>query len=654
MRTKPIYAIFCFVLAPLFGFAQSSLDYSVPLSVTVSESPVYIKLTFPQNSTEPIAVYRKKKSDVTFGTPVTNLAGGTLSYTDSTAEVGKVYEYGIRKNAGSYYGYGYVFSGINAPATDVKGKLILLVDSAQANPLSAEINRLTEDLEGEGWSVIRFDVSPNDEVTNVKALIQGEYNADPQGMKAVFILGHVPVPYSGNLAPDGHPDHIGAWPSDSYYGEMDGVWTDQVINNASASDPRNQNIPNDGKFDQSIIPTSVELQVGRVDMHDMPAFSADETELLRRYLKKNHAYRTGDLVAVPRGLVRDNFGGFNGEAFAASAWKSFSPLVGPDSVFTSGDYFGDLSSNSYLWSYGCGAGTYTSAGGVGNTNDFASDSLQTIFTALFGSYFGDWDKTNSFLRAPLAQGWTLTNAWSGRPHWHFHHMGLGENIGYSYLTAVNAGPYETNFAAQYVHIALMGDPTLKMYIVKSPSNLQLNEQQHVVDLGWVASPDNVEGYYIFRKRNKHDVWTRISEEIVVGTTYSDSDLDSAGTYYYSVRAVKLETTPSGSFYNLSGGANGEIETLYIGLEKSGIPECRIEVFPNPTSGEVTIQFNEIQKQNGQIDIFSMEGKLVKTSILPSNNGRQMKMDVGDLNKGIYLIRFTTESISATEKLIISK
>ena len=50
----------------------------------------------------------------------------------------------------------------------------------------------------------------------------------------------------------------------------------------------------------------------------------------------------------------------------------------------------------------------------------------------FGSYFGDWDSPNNFLRAPLATPtYTLTSAWAGRPYWMFHHMALGETIGFS-------------------------------------------------------------------------------------------------------------------------------------------------------------------------------------------------------------------------------
>ena len=69
---------------------------------------------------------------------------------------------------------------------------------------------------------------------------------------SLFLLGHVPVPYSGNINPDGHPDHQGAWPADGYYADMDGTWTDISVNNTVATGTRNDNVPGDGKFDQSI------------------------------------------------------------------------------------------------------------------------------------------------------------------------------------------------------------------------------------------------------------------------------------------------------------------------------------------------------------------------------------------------------------------
>ena len=77
--------------------------------------------------------------------------------------------------------------------------------------------------------------------------------------------------------------------------------------------------------------------------------------------------------------------------------RNFAAFFGADLVFLL-DYRSTLQSGSYLWSYGCGAGSYTSCSGVANTTNFTTDSLLSIFTMLFGSNFGDWDSDNNLLQ----------------------------------------------------------------------------------------------------------------------------------------------------------------------------------------------------------------------------------------------------------------
>src|SRR5690606_17842892 len=96
-------------------------------------------------------------------------------------------------------------------------------------------------------------------------------------------------------------------------------------------------------------------------------------------------------------------------------------------------------SHSYLWSYGCGGGYWDSANGVGHSSDFAAVNAQGVFTALFGSSFGDFDCHNDFMRSALGSGTILTSFWGGMPNWYFHHMGMGETIGYAVRLTQNNG-----------------------------------------------------------------------------------------------------------------------------------------------------------------------------------------------------------------------
>jgi hypothetical protein len=480
-----------------------------------------------------------------------------------------------------------VAAGIEVPLVESRGKVVLLVDRTQAAAIAAELTRLAQDLVGDGWTVLRHDVSPTDSVPSVKALIQADYAADPTHVLAVLLLGHIPVPYSGAIAPDGHGDHYGAWPADGFYGDPVGTWTDGV-NYDSTVAGRQHNVAGDGKYDQSSFPAMLKLEVGRVDLSNMPAFAPlTEADLLRRYLDKDHTFRHKQVAAQPRGLIDDNFGYFGGEAFAASGWRNFSALLGANNVFAM-DWFSTLTSATYLWAYGCGGGWYQGASGVGSTSDFAANASQAVFTMLFGSYHGDWDVSDNFLRAPLAgAGLGLTDAWAGRPAWHFHHMGMGETIGYSArLTQNNTFLYTAGFGAGSIHIALMGDPTLRMHPVSPPSGLLASPSGSQVALQWTASPEPVLGYHVYRSISTDGPFERRSGALVTAASFTDSGV-TPGTYTYMVRSVKRETGSGGSYFNPSQGI---FRTLSVGSSPTSLytlTPCRLidtRLAPGPLGG----------------------------------------------------------------------
>ena len=536
--------------------AQVSADLAVEVSATVQKTPSpNITLTWPAKSTATgYTIYRKQFTDTSWGNPIATPTGTATSYADTNVSVGATYEYQVVREGG-VGGYGYLATGIEVSLDEFRGKVILLVDSTFATPLAAELAQLEQDLAGDGWIVLRHDVSRADSVVNIKQIILNEYARDPANVRSVFLFGHVPVPYAGAIAPDGHGSHYGAWPADMYYGDIDGVWTD-TQNYDSTVAGRQHNVAGDGKFDQSSAPSAIDLEVGRVDLGNMPAFAPKtEQDLLQQYLGKDHNFRHGLITAQPRGLIDDNFGYFGGEAFGSSGWRNFASFFGASNVQAL-DWFTTLATQSYLWAYGCGGGGYTGASGVGSTSNFAATDTQVVFTMLFGSFFGDWDVSNNFLRAPLATTtYGLTDAWAGRPPWYFHHMAIGETAGYSArVTQNNSGLYWYAWGPS-VHVALMGDPTLRMHVVMPPSNLNATPSGGKASLSWTASPDTVAGYNVYRSPSPGGPFTRLNGTLVTGTTFLDSAVSSAaaGTYTYMVRAVELETSASGSYFNASQG-----------------------------------------------------------------------------------------------------
>jgi len=551
-----------FFILEILTAQTPGLNKSILLSAAIQNDPAQITIQWqPVNGATSFKIYRKVKNSNQWGFPVaSNLPGNTLSWIDQTVETGVAYEYRINCT-GTVAGSGYILTGIELPEVIDRGKVILVYDTISTYGLESEIARWKNDVIGDGFQVISIPVNQSDAIIAVKEKIRNIYLTDPENTKTLFLLGRVPVPYSGVIVPDGHtPDHYGAWPADGYYAELTSNWTDNSANITGASSERNRNVPGDGKFDQSTFPSDLELAVGRVDMHNLPAFTADETALLKKYLDKNHAFRNKLFTVENRALVDDEFTGY-AEGFSAAGWRNFSSLCGVDQVFA-GDYLSTLKMENYLWSYGCGAGNFQNCSGVIGTPGFAQDSVLGVFTMLFGSYFGDWDNLeNNLLRAALASGNVLTNCWAGRPYWYFHHMGMGENIGYSaWVSMNNSVLYDFNNNQRGVHMALMGDPTLRAHPVGPVDEFWAGAEDGYVTLGWTAPQADVEGFHIFRKAEDEAVFMKINTELVgKENIYIDSCLTKPGIYTYMVRTVVLEKTNSGSYYNMGTGAYRSVD-----------------------------------------------------------------------------------------------
>ncbi|MGZ8919540.1 MAG: C25 family cysteine peptidase, partial [Limisphaerales bacterium] len=515
--------------------------------------------------------------------------------------IGTPYEYQIIKNTSrTYTGYGYLRAGIRVPATDQRGKIILLVENGPAAALSSELDRFQNDLIADGWQVIRRNISMSDSPPSVRETIRSIYNSDPTNVKALLLFGHIAVPYSGDIVPDGHANHRGAWPADVYYGEMDGSWTDRLVNTTIAERAANHNIPGDGKFDQSQIPGEVELMVGRVDLHNMTCFankanSRSEIDLLRQYLNKNHQFRRGLLSVERRALICDNFGDKGKDPIAGSAWRAFPGAVGSTVEEVGWDgYMPAATSGSYLWSYGSGGGSYYYSSGVGSSDQFALEDVRVVFTMFMGSYFGDWNNESNFLRAALGSGWILTSSYSGFPQSLYFPMSLGEPIGHCMRISQNnkeGGLYPPwSQGTAQVHISLHGDPTLRLHPVKSPGNLSGTSSSGRANLSWTASADSdIQGYHIYRADTSEGPFTRLTDQPLSSTTFSDTP-PATGDYAYMVRAIKLEQTPSGSYLNPSLGVVASVNVtgapisnnpLQITVHKSSDTQIMVTVTGDP-------------------------------------------------------------------------
>ncbi len=687
---KQFYLVVVVLFAAVLGLqAQTPQEFGLRVWATTTEKPspaIQIQWT-TDTSQQVVYIWRKGKDAVSFpASPIDSVVGKGTTWTDRTVAVATGYEYRLlrfmRKGSGSslsqFYATGYIYSGINVPAV-LRTRVLLLVDSTMMGPLTTELATLVDDLEDEGWTttlraVPRAEAFDASKVERVRTIIKDEARNSTPTLGGILLIGRVPVPYAGNIAPDGHvPDHQGAWPADGIYGDIDGNYTDNITTVNNTSRVVNANAPKDGKYDQSQFATDVDIPVGRVDFYDMPAFKESETELLRRYLAKNHAFRTGQWNVRVGAIIDDNFGTY-GEVFAASAWRSFGGFAG-DTAVRAGDFFTDLAGpTTWLFGYGCGAGSDVSAAGVGSTTDFASKPVNTVFSFLFGSYFGDWNTRNNILRAAIAsEPRILTSAWSGRPHWYMHHMALGETIGHSTRISQNnrtivgnqLGNYLPNIVVQpngnlissvgdrQIHIALLGDPTLRAWMTPIPAVQSLVsriEPSNVKALTWSAPPGKVDGYDVYRKVGTGGTWRQLTPRPITSTTFADT-LKYDGDVQYMVRCCVLRSSASGTWYDAGKGTVTSLTTVGVHDER-GVASADVVMSPNPASTWCTVTVSTPVSTSITIDVIDITGTTHTTTTESSlaAGSHRVRIPVQQLPIGQYIVRVTTESGVTTERL----
>ena len=111
---------------------------------------------------------------------------------------------------------------------------------------------------------------------------------------------------------------------------------------------------------------------------------------------------------------------------------------------------------------------------------------------------------------------------------------------------------------------------------------------------------------------------------------------TGGTIYFAV--VPYFSGMTGTYLleiHISGDGDTGVEEDYA---------MNINLYPNPVKDILYIECDDMQ----QYDIFSLDGKLVKSSQTIDN---EAVVDMGDLNSGIYMLRITSEKGVLTRRIV---
>jgi hypothetical protein len=631
---------------------QSSVNISTP-SITIQFLDSFA------NTTEPYTIKRRaiNGTDSDWLIVATNLSATSTSWTDTNIVLEEAYEYQVRRSISGGDAIGYLTVSVKYDQSNYKGKMILAIDNSFQSSLAAEILQLKKDLTNEGWNVIELYVprattwETESSILTVKNAIVTAYNNAPINDKPthLFLLGHIPIARSGQnaIAPDDHNINKGARGSDCFYADIDGVFTDTATYNPGGINTLAINLPGDLKWDQDFIPSSLEMAFGRVDFANITSYTISEENLLRNYLTKLHSYRIvengydmGEKTAFRSGYDNSNDG----------SYRSLIPISGASNV----DYYsGSLTFPQWVQNNGPYQ-IFMQNSLVPNLNEWNSYGMDATIYSSDQSYWGYWDEPEGFtfakVRALLASSakclgiiYTTTAINT------FHQPAMGETMGWSCkrimdhnltnnLLEKRSQSYDTPEFWNRTHFQYNGDPTLRLFQVKPASDLQATSSGTNITLTWNASLEaDIIGYNVYKSNNEFGIYTKLTSIPISDLFYTDNNFNDSD--WYMVRAIKLQTTGSGTFLNPSIGISNNATSLFnrdINLET-------ISIFPNPTKENLTIISNLNLKSYQIIDI---QGKVVLTSNLDSKT-----ININQLEDGVYFIKLFDSDKSVIKKFI---
>ena len=133
-------------------------------------------------------------------------------------------------------------------------------------------------------------------------------------------------------------------------------------------------------------------------------------------------------------------------------------------------------------------------------------------------------------------------------------------------------------------------------------------------------------YNIFRKLIEEEEWVLINST-VTDTSYIDNEWENLeeGFYHYAVEAEYQNGVKS------SLALSNVIEKIIDGLGENDL--LQVQVFPNPSSGLVTVKSPAIMQKFSVMDAFG------RTLLIKEINNTEQSIDLSGFGSGVYFIRF---------------
>ncbi|RZK49527.1 MAG: T9SS type A sorting domain-containing protein [Pedobacter sp.] len=158
----------------------------------------------------------------------------------------------------------------------------------------------------------------------------------------------------------------------------------------------------------------------------------------------------------------------------------------------------------------------------------------------------------------------------------------------------------------------------------------------------------------------YDITIKEPKDLAAFATVKESEkevvlkLEGASTYNIDVNGRIYTTTASEITLPLTKGNN--VVKIFSDkicqgiIEKSFLIENTLSIYPNPVVDELNINTGSIDNKPVKVDIHGLDGRLVYSKVLTPAYG-QVKIDLRQLNKGVYVLSLTIGKDKTIHKVV---
>jgi extracellular elastinolytic metalloproteinase len=133
------------------------------------------------------------------------------------------------------------------------------------------------------------------------------------------------------------------------------------------------------------------------------------------------------------------------------------------------------------------------------------------------------------------------------------------------------------------------------------------------------------------------------------------NLELMDAYFYNSEACI--TANGGGTYCTEALERGTLveSGIFTSISQSDVTPMDVVVFPNPSSGHINLLFRNLNPGNVEVELMSMEGKLLKSNkMYHAGSSVNMSMNINELQNGVYLLRMKTGDSIRVERIILRK